>query len=107
MADQTLRITRGEAELNNIKTVFGNLEFNKFFEKKGYNDYQLKSGMEEVFLNFLTAKYLQPYLELDKTQASTESIRISSSRVAKELELLNWGLPWAQPFINFLRLFAK
>lgn len=104
LAEQQLRIARGEAQLNNIKTVFGYTEFNKFFEKTGYNDYQLKPGMEEVFLEYLTAKYASGYAELGRTQASTSLTIAQEEKLRKELEFLNWGLPWAQPFLNFLRM---
>nr|QJB21628.1 MAG: DNA pilot protein [Microvirus sp.] len=106
-------LAKSEAEISynkwqklKMERIFSEEEFNRFFQPKpndpGY--FQLRPGVEDTFTTWLASKYLAPSTEIEKSQASTRNIESQTRLNEKNLEFLNWGLPWAQPLINFLRL---
>jgi len=80
-----------------IKRVFSEEEFNRFFQYDADNNvFFLKSGMEETFVTNMTAKWLSPSTNLEKSQLDVKM----KKQLLKNLSVI----PWLQPLIQFLNI---
>lgn len=102
------RLIATQADMAQLSTIIPFEKINYFFKQteSGYHafNYELKEDKAEEFLTFIASSYLQSPMELQKSQSSIDLQSTQRDLNKKQLDLLNWGLPWATPFINFLRL---
>lgn len=104
IAKGTARKVMNQGLAEQFKRVFQEEEFNRFFRyDKAQNLYFLKDGVEEVFLNNLTAKWLTPSTKLEETQANID-YKIAGTEVQKQMLKNMKFIPFLQPFLGFLKL---
>lgn len=105
LADSQSQLVFNQSQESMFRRVFSENEFKQFFTiDQATNKATLRPDMAEQFSQAVISKVLMPTLEYGQKNLQMGLTATQQMIAEKNLEMLDMGLPWMQPIINFLRL---